>query len=386
MRFSRFKYLYLFISLLLATSFYGITYGYYQGFARSLTFDGGIRFSIRLPAGMGKEELLKAAEENGLTGAKVRLTNLRSNVWDLELGPQIGDKIEKQLEAQKAQPKQPASKEQPAPSTPSAAALKEQLTPPVQSTQPVQLAQPAQPASTEKEADKGETDKGEAGKGETDKGEIGKGEIGKGEVDVTGYIESLLRPALNISAENIVSRETIAASYGANLSGLALQIIIYAIIAIGIYLTFRFDFPFAVGASFALVHDLLLTVGFIGLLQIEPSIPVLAAVLTIIGYSINDTIVIFDRVRENSEGREQATLEATINLSITQTLPRTSITSVLTMLAVLALLIGGEASLRDFAVVLLFGVLVGTYSSICVAVPIVQIYEQFRHRRPKSQT
>ena len=160
---------------------------------------------------------------------------------------------------------------------------------------------------------------------------------------------------------------------------MAIRILIYTIIGIALYLSFRFDFPFAVGASIALIHDLLFTLGVIGILRIEPSIPVLAAVLTVLGYSINDTIVIFDRIRDNTEDRSQATSSSTINLSLTQTLSRTIVTSVLTLLAVLALLLGGERSLKDFAIVVLIGVFVGTYSSIFIATPSVKYYEQFRN-------
>ena len=197
---------------------------------------------------------------------------------------------------------------------------------------------------------------------------------------VAEVIEERLLPRLQINPENVLSRETIAASYGANLTRTALQILIGTIITIGLYLTFRFDFPFAVGASLALVHDLLLTLAFIGVMQIEPSIPVLAAVLTTLGYSINDTIVIFDRIRENVTDRQQATFGATIDLSITQTLSRTVITSLLTLLALLALLLSGADTLRDFAVVIIFGIIVGTYSSIFIASRFVQFYENLRAR------
>ena len=174
---------------------------------------------------------------------------------------------------------------------------------------------------------------------------------------------------------------TIAASDGENLSDTARNLLLGTIVVIGLYLTFRFDFPFALGASLALLHDVLMTIGFIGVFQLEPNIPLVAAVLTIIGYSINDTIVIFDRIRENVQDRQQATLGATVDLAITQTLSRTIITSILTFLSVLALLIGGVESLREFALVLGFGIVIGTYSSIFIASPMVQIYEQFRRGR-----
>ncbi|MCB1315926.1 MAG: protein translocase subunit SecF, partial [Leptospiraceae bacterium] len=197
---------------------------------------------------------------------------------------------------------------------------------------------------------------------------------------VSDYIEERLLPLLGLDSGSVISRETIAASYGQNLQSLALQLFFGTVVAIGLYLTVRFDFPFAVGASMALVHDIVLTLAFIGIMQLEPSVPLVAAVLTIVGYSINDTIVIFDRIRENINDRQQATVEGTIDLAITQTLSRTIVSSILTLLSVLALMLGGESSLRDFAIVLLFGIIIGTYSSIFIATPVVQIYEQMRGR------
>lgn len=198
---------------------------------------------------------------------------------------------------------------------------------------------------------------------------------------VTDEIESkLIANIPNATASNIVSRETISASYGSDLARIALWSFIWTVVFIGAYLTFRFDFPFALGASLALVHDIVLTIGFIGMAQIEPSIPVLAAVLTIVGYSINDTIVIFDRIRETTEDRAQATLKATMDYAITKTLSRTVITSLLTLISVLAILLGGADSLKDFALVLIFGIVVGTYSSIFIASHFVQYYEEFRYR------
>ncbi|MCB1168626.1 MAG: protein translocase subunit SecF, partial [Leptospiraceae bacterium] len=178
----------------------------------------------------------------------------------------------------------------------------------------------------------------------------------------------------------VISKSAISASYGSELYKTAETSMIAAIVLIGLYLTFRFDFPFAVGASAALVHDLVLTIGFIGVMRIEPSVPVVAAVLTVLGYSINDTIVIFDRIRANIDDINQAAQPAIMDDAITQTLSRTILTSVLTLIAVVALIVGGATSLVDFAYIILFGIIVGTYSSIFVASHLVQVYTAFRKR------
>jgi len=146
---------------------------------------------------------------------------------------------------------------------------------------------------------------------------------------------------------------------------------IYALIMILIYIAWRFEWRFALGAVAALVHDVLLTVGFFSLLQIEFSLPVLAAVLAVIGYSLNDTIVVFDRIRENFRRvRKGSTLEV-MNRSLNQTLPRTLLTSFTTLLVLLALVTLGGEVIRGFAIALIIGVVVGTYSSIFVASPAV---------------
>lgn len=146
---------------------------------------------------------------------------------------------------------------------------------------------------------------------------------------------------------------------------------IYALIMILIYVAWRFEWRFALGSVAALVHDVILTVGFFSVSQIEFSLPVLAAILAVIGYSLNDTIVVFDRIRENfRKMRKDSTLEI-MNRSLNQTLSRTLMTGVTTLLVLLALaLLGGEV-IWGFAVALIIGVFVGTYSSIYTASPVV---------------
>jgi len=154
----------------------------------------------------------------------------------------------------------------------------------------------------------------------------------------------------------------------ANQGGLAM---LYALIGILIYVTFRFEWRFAVGSVIALAHDVLITVGVFSLFQFEFSLPVLAAVLAVIGYSLNDTIVVYDRIRENFRKMRKHSAIDIINRSINQTLPRTVLTSLTTLIVVLTLLIFGGEVIRGFSIALLAGVIIGTYSSIFVASPVV---------------
>lgn len=144
-----------------------------------------------------------------------------------------------------------------------------------------------------------------------------------------------------------------------------------AVLAILMYIWFRFEWQFGLGAVVALSHDVITTIGIFALMGFEFNLSTVAAVLTIAGYSINDTVVVFDRVRENLRKYKKMPFPELLNNSINQTLSRTVITSVTTMLALLALyLLGGEV-IRDFSFAMIWGVLIGTYSSICLAVPIL---------------
>ncbi|MEM7209537.1 MAG: protein translocase subunit SecF [Pseudomonadota bacterium] len=143
--------------------------------------------------------------------------------------------------------------------------------------------------------------------------------------------------------------------------------VLYALIGIVIYIWLRFEKKFSIGSVAALVHDVLIVVGFFALLQIEFDLSVLAAILAVIGYSLNDTIVVFDRVRENFRKLRKGTPLEIANISINQTLSRTVITSMTTLLVLLALYVLGGEVIAGFAVALIIGVLIGTYSSIFVA-------------------
>ncbi len=142
---------------------------------------------------------------------------------------------------------------------------------------------------------------------------------------------------------------------------------LYALIGILIYVGLRFEYRFALGSVIALVHDVIVTVGIFALFQVEFDLPVMAAVLAVIGYSLNDTIVVFDRIRENFRKMRKGTPEEIINSSLNQTLSRTLVTSLTTLLVLGALFIFGGEIIHGFALALIIGVVVGTYSSIYVA-------------------
>jgi preprotein translocase subunit SecF len=161
--------------------------------------------------------------------------------------------------------------------------------------------------------------------------------------------------------------EFVGASVGDELAEQGGLAMLTALICILVYVAFRFEWRFAVGSVVALFHDVLLTLGLFSILGLEFDLTVLAAVLAVIGYSLNDTIVVSDRIRENFRKVRDGSAEEIINISLTQTLSRTFITSITTLLVLAALFFKGGALIHGFATALLFGVFVGTYSSIYVA-------------------
>lgn len=167
------------------------------------------------------------------------------------------------------------------------------------------------------------------------------------------------------------SVEFVGPQFGQELFEKGILALVYALIGVMIYVAFRFEWKFSLGSVAALIHDIIITVGLFSLSSLEFTLPVLAALLAVIGYSLNDTIVVFDRIRENFRRLRESDTENTMNVSINQTLPRTLLTSVTTLLVLFALFIYGGEALSGFAATLIIGVLVGTYSSIFVASPTV---------------
>ncbi|WP_339829182.1 protein translocase subunit SecF [uncultured Parvibaculum sp.] len=147
--------------------------------------------------------------------------------------------------------------------------------------------------------------------------------------------------------------------------------VVLAMVLMLVYIWFRFEWQFSLGAITSLVHDVLATIGILCILQIEFNLQMIAAILTIVGYSMNDTVIVFDRVRENLRKYKKMDLGELIDLSINQTLSRTVITSGTTLLALLALFVFGGEVLRGFTFAMIFGILIGTYSSVFIAAPII---------------
>lgn len=170
--------------------------------------------------------------------------------------------------------------------------------------------------------------------------------------------------------------EMVGPQVGQELRKQGLMAIVYAMIGILIYISWRFEFRFAVGAIVALLHDVLLTLGAFSLLGKEIDLPIIAAFLAIIGYSLNDTIIVYDRIRENMGKHLKSGFSYTVNRSINETLSRTLLTSGTTMLVVLALFFFGGGVIHNFAFALLIGIIVGTYSSIFVASPILIAWQE----------
>jgi preprotein translocase SecF subunit len=150
-----------------------------------------------------------------------------------------------------------------------------------------------------------------------------------------------------------------------------------------IYVGWRFDFRFAVASILATLHDVLLTLTFFSFTGIEMSLGVLAAVLTIVGYSLNDTVVVFDRIRENLRLKRGVEFGKLVNTSINETLSRTVITGTTTLLVLLSLIFLGGEVIRDFAITLFVGIIIGTYSSVFVAAPIVLEWHRWRPLKSK---
>jgi preprotein translocase subunit SecF len=155
----------------------------------------------------------------------------------------------------------------------------------------------------------------------------------------------------------------------------------FALLGMLIYITWRYEFRYALGGIVALVHDVIVTVGVFTFLNGEFTLTVIAALLTIIGFSINDTVVVFDRIRENIRKNPRQNLSDFINASINQTLSRTILTSLTVFLVVLALYLFGGTVIHDFAFVLLVGVVFGTYSSVFIASPLVLVWEKYSPSR-----
>lgn len=201
----------------------------------------------------------------------------------------------------------------------------------------------------------------------------------------TGEVKEVLRSTFAGNAYEILDEEFVGPKIGTELKGKAIKAIIFSLLVIVLYISWRFEFRFAMAAIVALAHDVLITIGIFSLTGKEISLPVIAALLTIVGYSLNDTIVVFDRIREELRLMRRKRYPVIINASINRTLSRTIITTTTTLFVVLSLFVFGGSVIHDFAFALLVGVIVGTYSSIFVASPVLVEWQQRWPSRKKKK-
>jgi preprotein translocase SecF subunit len=197
--------------------------------------------------------------------------------------------------------------------------------------------------------------------------------MAENEGNSTHQVISQMQNVFTDNTPELLASDVIGPKVGEELRLSAVWAVVFTLILLLIYIGIRFDFIFGVGAIIALVHDVLITLGFVSLFNIEVSIAVVAAFLTLVGYSLNDTIVVFDRIRENIKvhKHEALSIVTLVNMSINATLSRTIVTGFTTLIViVVGLLFGGEV-LRDFFLCLFIGILVGTYSSVFIAAPVV---------------
>lgn len=203
----------------------------------------------------------------------------------------------------------------------------------------------------------------------------------RGVEGVTPGILATLKGDFALGSFTIRNVEIVGPKVGAQLRRQAVYVTLYALAGMLVYIAFRFEWVYGAAAVLAVFHDVLITLGFFSILNFEVSLTVIAALLTLVGYSMNDTIVIFDRIRENSRLMRKDAFADVVNRSINQTLSRTILTSGLTFLTVLVLfLLGGEV-LRAFSFALVVGIVVGTYSSFGIAAPIVVAWNRWRGQR-----
>ena len=197
-----------------------------------------------------------------------------------------------------------------------------------------------------------------------------------GDRDLEARVDQELDNTFGAETYTVVRREAVGPKVGGELRRRAIGAVLISFMLTLIYLGFRFEWRFGLAAIIATIHDVIIVFGVISVLNIEISLPTVAAILTIIGYSLNDTIVIFDRIRENLKKYRRLKYIEILDRSINETLPRTVMTSGTTLAVLLALAVFGGAVIREFTIVLIVGVIIGTYSSIFVASPVLLEVEQ----------
>lgn len=194
---------------------------------------------------------------------------------------------------------------------------------------------------------------------------------------LSASITNIFKEKYGDGSFEILKVDMVGPKVGKELRNSGFYAILYALIGILIYITIRFDFKYSPGAVLCLVHDVIITIGVFSLLQREFSLTTIAALLTIVGYSLNDTVVVFDRIRETVGKTKGVIASSLVNKALNETLSRTTLTSLTTLFVVIALFFFGGLVLRDFALALLIGITIGTYSSIYIASPIMLLMEKY---------
>ena len=210
-------------------------------------------------------------------------------------------------------------------------------------------------------------------------------EIGSDTKGLTTRVDEALGTAFGKGSYEVRRIEMVGPKVGRDLTRKALLAIVFSWIGILVYVGVRFEFRYALGGIIALVHDVLITITFLSLFDKEFDLNIVAALLTIVGYSINDTIVIFDRIRENVRKNVRQSLTDIINMSVNQTLSRTILTSLTLLIVLLMLFLFGGAVIHDFAFALLVGTVAGVYSTVFIASPIVLLFEKIKPTRMKRK-
>jgi len=201
---------------------------------------------------------------------------------------------------------------------------------------------------------------------------------------IAKQIESALSAGIQGQKVEVRRVETVGPKVGGELRKAAFLAVIYSLLGILIYISWRFQFRFAVAAIIATAHDALVMLAFFSFAGLEMSVSGIAAILTVVGYSLADTVVVFDRIRENLGLRRREDMATLINTSINETLSRTIITSGTVMLTLIALLVFGGAVIREFALAMIVGTIAGTYSSIFIAAPILLEWQMWHPNKPKK--
>lgn len=203
--------------------------------------------------------------------------------------------------------------------------------------------------------------------------------------EVQDAIEAALSDAYGQDGYNVLRVESVGPQVGEELQQKAAIAIGLSFLLTLVYLAFRFEWRFGIASIIATFHDIVLTFGFISVMDIEITLATVAAILTIVGYSLNDTIVVFDRIRENVKGGSGSDYHSVVNRSINQNLPRTFMTSMTTLVTLVALATVGGEVIRPFALVLVLGVVIGTYSSVFVASPALLEIHRYQKRKARAE-